>query len=699
MRQAPKCVRLLYCPSMDAARFTRNRLAVAAALCLLTLLAYADSFTTGFTLDSAFIILRDPRVLKVAAANLQQIVNQDYWWPNFHSGLYRPLTTATFLFNYAVLGNGQHAAGYHAVNILFHLINVWLLFLLASRFFGRTGPAFFAAALWAVHPIGTEAVTNLVGRSDELAAMAILGGLLLYQRSAPLRGWRMALAAAGLFVIGILGGLAKELAATLIAVMLLWDLVRGTGSWRDWVRLRWPFYLAIVLSLCVFFAARWRVLGAEPPAEIPYVDNPLAYAGFWTAKLTAFKVIGLDLWLMVFPVHLSCDRSYNQIPPGGWTDPAVWAAILIVGGLLVVAILRRRKDPMMFWCAGFCAIALFPTSNLVVVIGSVMAERFLYLPSAAFALAITALAFRSKWQRHAPAVLGALIALFAVRTYLRNADWKDDLTLASHDVAVVPQSFKMHGMLARALFEQSLSNIDTSIHEAETAWAIVRGLPRERVFTQTPTDLGIYYRDKGDQSGGPGSANGRAWYLKSLAVLLEARTDSLAYGDAYDELQQAKGKPPAVRLERPVLYLTLGLVYHALGQYEQARDAYIYGRKLAPTDLNFYSSLAANYLSGGNLQWAALSMEERMILDGAQPGTVAILRDLFKKLPGGECGLSEDHGGYKLNVGCPAANLCLTWLDFAQMYFQGRKQGDAVAVRRTALERGCPANLFGGIAP
>jgi protein O-mannosyl-transferase len=684
---------------MVAARFTRNRLWIAAALCLLTLLAYADSFTTGFTLDSAFIVLRDPRVVKVAAANLRQILNQDYWWPNFHSELYRPLTTATFLFNYAVLGNGQHAAGYHAVNVVLHLVNVWLLFLLASRFFGRAWAAFFAAALWAVHPIATEAVTNLVGRSDELAAMAILGGLLLYQRSAPLRGWRMALAAAGLFVIGVLGGLAKELAATLIAVMLLWDLVRAPGSWRDWLRLRWPFYLAAVLALCVFFAARWRVLGAEPPAEFPYVDNPLAYAGFWTAKLTALKVIGLDLWLMIFPVHLACDRSYNQIRLVAWTDPAMWAAILVVGGLIAAAILRRRKDPMMFWCAGFCAVALLPTSNLVVTIGSVMAERFLYLPSAAFALAITALAFRSKWQRHAPVVLGLLIALYTVRTYLRNLDWKDDLTLASHDVAVVPQSFKMHGMLARMLLEKSQSNVDASIHEAEIAWGIVRQLPRERVFTQTPTDLGIYYRDKGDQSGGPGSASGRAWYLKSLAVLLEARTDSLAYGDAYDELQQAKGEPLAVRLERPVLYLTLGLVYHGLGQYEQARDAYIYGRKLAPTELNFYNSLAANYLSGGNLQWAAITMEEKMILDGAQPGTVAALRDLFQRLPGGGCALTEEGGAYKLNVGCPAANMCLTWLDFAQTYFQGRQRGEAAAVKRTALERGCPANWFGGIAP
>jgi tetratricopeptide (TPR) repeat protein len=152
-------------------------------------------------------------------------------------------------------------------------------------------------------------------------------------------------------------------------------------------------------------------------------------------------------------------------------------------------------------------------------------------------------------------------------------------------------------------------------------------------------------------------------------------------------------------LERPDLYLTLGLTYHGLGQYEQAHDAYIYGRKLAPTELNFYSSLAANYLSGGNLQWAAITMQEKMILDGSQPGTVAILRDLFKKLPGAGCALTEERGLYKLNVGCPGVNMCLTWLDFAQTYFQGRKRDEALAVKGTAMERGCPASLFGGIAP
>ena len=264
------------------------------------------------------------------------------------------------------MGNSDHSAGYHAVNLLLHLVNVWLLFLLASRLFGRAYPGFFAAALWAVHPIATESVTNLVGRSDELAAMSIFGGLLIYQRSGQLRGGRRAMAAAALFVIATLGGMAKEFAAVLLGMMLLWDLASGTaqiGAWREWLKLRWPFYLAAVLALGVLFWARWRVIGAAPPAEIPYVDNPLAYTGFWTAKLTALKVICLDLWLMVYPVHLSADRSYDQIRLVSWGDPMAYLSVVIVGGLLAAAIIRHRKDPLMFWCAGFFGIALLPAAN------------------------------------------------------------------------------------------------------------------------------------------------------------------------------------------------------------------------------------------------------------------------------------------------------------------------------------------------
>src|SRR5581483_11965757 len=145
-----------------------------AALFLLTLLAYSNSFGGGFVLDNRGLILNDPRIREASASNLGLIVDHTYWWPNGESGLYRPFATLSYLFNYAVLGNGAQPAGYHWINFLLHAANVLLVFFLARRLLSSSSPAFFIAALWAVHPVLTEAVTNIVGRADLLAAMGVL---------------------------------------------------------------------------------------------------------------------------------------------------------------------------------------------------------------------------------------------------------------------------------------------------------------------------------------------------------------------------------------------------------------------------------------------------------------------------------------------------------------------------------------------
>jgi protein O-mannosyl-transferase len=677
----------------------RTRLWIAAALAIIAIAIYSDSIANGFTLDSSFILLRDPRIQKVTADNLRLILTKDYWYPSFNSGLYRPFTTLTFLFNYAVLGNGGSPLGYHLVNLLLHIGNAWLLFALAWRFLRRLWPAFFAAALWAAHPIATEAVANLVGRCDELAAMAILGGVLLYIHSAPFAGWRRWLAVAALFSVSLLGLLSKELAAGLIGMMVLWDLVRGPNQFREWMERRWPYYAGVMASLAIFATARILVFRAAPPAEFPIVDNPLVAAPFWAARLTAFKVLLADLRLLVFPLNLSSDRSYNQIPLAAGFDLAAWGGMVIAVLLLAVAVARRRRDPLMFWCAGFFGIALLPVSNLAIVIGSIMAERFLYLPAAAFAIAATVLIYRSPLRHRAPIVLSVAIALFGVRTFLRNPDWKDDYALSTHDVRIAPASFKLHSMAARTLFERNVSNIDEAISEAEKAWDIVGRLPPAQVFTQTPTNLGALYRVKGDTAGGPRTPGGAEWYRRSVRVLEQARRDSQISGDAYDNLQEANGKPMAVRLERADLYLNLGFAYHGLGLYEQARDAFIYGRKLMPSNPDFYSALAANYLDGGNPTWAAISLQEELMLDGAQPNTVNALRAVLAKIPGTDCVLQVEGGKTKLNVACPASNICLTWTDLAQTYFKGRQRADALFLKRSALERGCPAELLDFAAP
>jgi hypothetical protein len=112
----------------------------AAALCAITLVAYANSFGSGFVLDNSGLILQSARVHEASAENLKLILQHTYWWPFGESGLYRPLTTLTYLYNYAILGNADHPAGYHWINFLLHAGNVLLVYALAWRLLRQFWP-------------------------------------------------------------------------------------------------------------------------------------------------------------------------------------------------------------------------------------------------------------------------------------------------------------------------------------------------------------------------------------------------------------------------------------------------------------------------------------------------------------------------------------------------------------------------------
>jgi tetratricopeptide (TPR) repeat protein len=431
------------------------------ALWALVLAAYSNSFQTGLVFDSAMVITRDARIQAVTPQNLRLILTEEYWHGSTTSGLYRPLTTFSYLLNYAVFGNGTHPAGYHWVNLGLHAVNVSLVYLLGLLVFEAAPvPAFALAALWGVHPLLTESVTNVVGRADLLAAFGVLAGLLCYVKSASATTRRhKVLWVAAMLAAQAVGIFSKENAAVLPGIMLLYDLTwRKRTAWRG----RAMAYAALLPPLAAFF---W--LRAAFPMHIlaRFGDNPLMSAGFWTARLTAIKVIGEYLWLFVWPARLSADYSYNAVPLFGWqlTDwedaKALIALALCVGAALLAVRWYRTRKPLFFFLA-FFFVALAPTSNLVILIGSIMAERFVYLPSIGLAGCVVAALYEfgpRVLRQRLPAMrttwiaLGFLCLAFAARTYARNFDWLDDLSLWTSGVDVCPDSSKTHNNLGGAL--------------------------------------------------------------------------------------------------------------------------------------------------------------------------------------------------------------------------------------------------------
>src|ERR1019366_6978890 len=160
----------------------------------------------------------------------------------------------------------------------------------------------------------------------------------------------------GLAAAQTVGLFSKESGAVLPGLMLLYDL-----TW--WERSRWrrraPAYIAVAIPVVVFFSLR-SAIGMH--MLIDHAENPLVSAGFWTARLTAVKVVGKFLCLFLWPARLSADYSYNAVPLFGWVGiRAVVKVLLGVGFLLGLALFarmvavrwRRRGKPLLFFLVFF----------------------------------------------------------------------------------------------------------------------------------------------------------------------------------------------------------------------------------------------------------------------------------------------------------------------------------------------------------
>src|SRR5438477_4952034 len=205
----------------------RRHALIMAALCVCVLAAYSSSFRAGFPFDNAQAILVDSRVHALTPQNIHLILTTDYWYNSSTTGLYRPLTTLSYLFNYAVLGNGSRPAGYHWINFGLHAANVLLVYLAGLAIFRDTPRAVALAAVWGLHPLLTESVTNIVGRADLLAGFGVLAGLLCDIRGASATGRRKLEWLAALVAAQAIGLFSKESAIVLPGIMLLYDL-----TWR-----------------------------------------------------------------------------------------------------------------------------------------------------------------------------------------------------------------------------------------------------------------------------------------------------------------------------------------------------------------------------------------------------------------------------------------------------------------------------------
>ena len=718
--------------------------AAAGLLALVCLAAYWNSFDAELLLDNKTIILKDPRLAAMSWENARDIFTRHYWWPSLESHLYRPLTTLSYWLNYSVLRNGPDPFGYHAVNLLLHWLNATLVFALVRGVSGRAWAALTAAAVFACHPLTVESVTNVVGRADLLAATSVVGGMLLYRRALAAAGWPRRAWLTALGAVYLAGVFCKESAVVLPAVMLLHDLAfpaAGASSRLDTMRRTfaraWPAYLATAPGLAALLGARWVLFRDSPLFGQFASDNPIVIAPLWTGLMTAVKVAGYYLALVVWPARLSCDYSYNAVTLFGWTltsgqDPHAWAALAVIIAWIAGAGCAWRHDRAAWFLLGFAAVAYLPTSNLLTAIGTIMAERLTYLPlaamTAAVVLGIDAVGRRvrpvvevrhSRGLRLAAAAAALLlIGALTARTVARNEDWTGDLRLWTSSESAAPDSIKVHRALAAIAMES-----DPSGGRADEAIAMAsRGL---RVLERAPLplphmpaalfeELGVYHSAKARLLAGRGeSGQARAALGDAVRMFERAAEIDRAINRLGKErlLRRGPSEHAVADTGTPGIYRNLGWAYLESGDASKAVETLGYLRRLRPGDAESHYVLgvalggesevdrARGDLQAANVRLglAAISLIEATLLNPAHEASWETVERVYGLLAPGSSAVVRAGGRRALNMEEPlvADHFREACVELVRQLSAAGLRDEADRWRRRMIgEFGLPADLF-----
>ena len=427
----------------------RRRAAGVAALA--AVLVYANALGLGFAYDDV-VIIHDNDALHSWAA-IRAGLSQPYWPSHYAQviGVWRPVMNLWWGVQWLLWGD--HPALFHAVGVLLHGAATALLVLVLAELMPVLAAA-LGGLVFALHPLHVEAVANVIGNADVMAALLGLAACWIHLRAGARYGWGRSLAVAAL--IG-LAALSKEIAYTLPALLFLLDAARAELGPRElpaYVRDRWRPYLASAVVMAAILLARMQVLDEVAAAQLPAGASRLGeMSRVWTVPAIWSHYVRL----LLFPLDLNADYGGIIAVQMGWTLAALTGVFVALVFLALawwswrtgapLAPARPSRRVLGFGVVWFGTTVL-PAANVVFLSPVLVAERNLYLPSIGMAAAagwLLALLLERR-RELGLAALASVAALMSARTLTRTPVWDntqlvfDDL-LERHPEAVRPWYF------------------------------------------------------------------------------------------------------------------------------------------------------------------------------------------------------------------------------------------------------------------
>lgn len=544
-----------------------NSLSIAKLLIVIVvvgLFAYGNMLGNSFVWDDEEMVVKNFPIFEIK--NIPLLFEQ----ATFFSGgsalsgwFYRPLVMVSFLMIKVFLG--QSAVGYHLVQLIFHLANAGLVFLIFENLFVEKNKdlsrllSFLAAIIFVVHPAHVEAVSYIASLAEPLYTFFLLSIFLMVLKVKEKEFGERKLFI--IFLLFLLATLAKEgvlVFLPIMAIYLYFYQKKHLGK----------VLLTLILSIVAYLFIRLSFFGLQ--TQRPEFLSPIAQATWGQRLLTAPFVFVSFLKAFFYPKILSISQHtvVKNINETSFWLPLVISAAFIS---LVLLFIAKTKDKLLIFFSAWFFVSVLPVLNIVMPLDMTFAERWLYFPMIGLLGMVFSLILNFvKKKKHLmliPSVFLFVTLLLSLRTIDRNRDWKDGLTLYSHDIKIQPESFDLQNNLGVELFrkkefERALSHFKKSV-EFQPNWSI------------SLNNLGAVYQRMGDNEKAyefyKKASEKSDYYLayENLAYLIYSTKGAK---EALPFLEKAVAKFP----NNPRINFLIASAYYQIGN---KKEAFIFAQK------------------------------------------------------------------------------------------------------------------------
>jgi len=495
---------------------------------LLGFILYVNTLGHEYVIDDQIAITKNTLTQKGVEA-IPEIFSHSYLfgYDGREDESYRPLTLTTFAIEKSLFDAAPGAS--HFAQVLLYGLVLLVLFKWLSGIFGEADKqlAVVMCVLFAVHPIHTEVIANVKSRDELLAALMLFTSLYFFHRWLKVKGNKYIVITLLTFFLAMLSKETAVLGILLFpATSFIIEKRTVLQTFKDSLPLLSPFVFYFMIRSAVLS----DVLITDP---IDPVANSLALAQSGNELLaTNCSIFAKYVQLLFFPIHLSWDYSVPQIPIVDFSSLAAIIGLIIVFGLLLATIWGVWKRSVL-GLGGLIFISTFAlTSNFFFLINCPLGERFLFMP--VLGLIIMLLWVLRKitipvWSKFSPWIVVVVCCLFTIRTFTRNVEWKNNLSIYEAGKEVSPNSVKAHFNLGTEYLQQGERSASI---ELKRAW-LEKAISEYDVTEKLYPDYSLIYENSGfaySELGKIGNARNEihAYFEKGLTQLRKA-IDSLGY--------------------------------------------------------------------------------------------------------------------------------------------------------------------------